>query len=110
MKMYADADGIPADVVGRVLHFHSTASHFSPQNWFCNHHHHHHRRHHRRRHRHHHGGEYDDDEDGDHGLDVSVLLHTFSDASIGVSVTPEELCEIMLDSSSRLAPGGSRWL
>ena len=102
MKM--DADGIPADVVGRVLHFHSTASHLSPQNWFCNHH----RR--RRCHRHHHGGEYDDDEDGDDDLDVSVLLHTFSDASIGVSVTPEELCEIMLDSSSKLAPDGSRWL
>ena len=29
----------PADVVGRVLNFQSTASHFSPQNWFfCNHH------------------------------------------------------------------------
>ena len=47
---------------------------------------HHHRHCHRRRRHHHHHGEYDDDKDGDgnHGLDVSVLLQTFSDASIGV--------------------------
>ena len=101
MKMDAGADGIPADVVGRVLHFHSTASYFSPQNWLCDHRHH---------------DEYDEEENGD-GIMVEIdfIVNTNNDASIGVLIPLEELCKILLDrgswcSSSRLAPGGSRWL
>ena len=74
----------PADVVGRVLNFQSTASHFSPQNWFfCNHH------------------DNDDDND-DHDNDDNDVW------------SPVELRSVWLKScrdfeSILLFTGGSRW-
>ena len=87
----------PADVVGRVLNFQSTASHFSPQNWFFYNH---------------HDNDDDNDDDNDHyDKDDVNDDHDNDDNDVW---SPVELRSVWLkscrDFESILSfTGGSRW-